>query len=203
MYKLFSSCFYWNISRCACKKKTLRIKTGLKEREPLGDTPPYPHHHPAQPPQGENSSVWPLSINLWTEMARLLPSALFFFFYQDFLPFSRSTCTAPAETWATASHLLWAVSKLYRLRSHRGGCERQTGRRSSASFKIWDQVNPSLKSLPFKGPNDRCASPLVHAAPKTIMRMAFCAVTYFSLTGSYFSKYDITQTWRLSLCSHY
>lgn len=170
----------------------LHTTTKLAKDNVFKTTPPT---HPT------NSSVWPLSINLWAKMARLLPSLLFFL--PGYPPLLSIHCTSPAETWATASHPLWAVSKFYWLRSHRGGCERQTGRRSPASFKIWDQVNPSLKSLPFKGPNDRCTSPLLHTAPRAIMRMAFCTVIYFSLTGSYFSKYDITQPWRLSLCRHY
>lgn len=61
------------------------------------------------PPWGENSSVWPLRIDLWTEMARLLPALLS---TRISFPFSRPTCTVAPGTWATVGHLLWALSRL-------------------------------------------------------------------------------------------
>lgn len=123
-------------------------------------------------------------------------------FYQDFLSFFQTHMHCSTRDMGYSGPPIVSTEQAYRLRSHKGGCERQTGRRSSVSFKIWDQVNPSLKSLPFKGPNDRCNPPM-HTALWTISKMAFCAVIHFSLTGSYFSKHDIIAASWLTLCSHY
>lgn len=77
-----------------------------------------------------------------------------FAFYQDFLSFFQTHMHCSTRDMGYSGPPIVSSEQAYRLRSHKGGCERQTGRRSSVSFKIWDQVNPSLKSLPFKGPND-------------------------------------------------
>lgn len=104
---------------------------------------------------GGKSSVWPLRINLQTEMARLFPAMLS----------TRISFPSPdphllkhkghGPQWATYCEQ-WAglVAEVTQ-----GDCERQTGRRSTVSSKIWDKVNQSLKSLPFKGPNDHCSFP--------------------------------------------
>lgn len=128
----------------------------------------------------------------WRDSFRLC--FFFFFFTRISFPFSDPHLLkhqGRGPQWATycehGAELLAEVTQ--------AACERQTGRRSTVSSKIWDQVNQSLKSLPFKGPNDHCSSPPPkHTALSemwSIMKMAFCAVIHFSLTGSCFSKHDI------------
>lgn len=90
-------------------------------------------------PLGKKSSVWPLRIDLQTEKATLFPVALstrisFSSLGPHLLKHQRH-----GPQWATyCEHWADLLAEVTQ-----GVCERQTGRRSTVSSKIWDQVNQS------------------------------------------------------------